>query len=81
MAELAKLRTWKQTYETGTFGFVLNAADQINEQNLRLKDTLTHIALEQGVDVDTLRAWALGVLKEVFPEDFDPNYKGPSDGS
>jgi hypothetical protein len=80
-ARVAELEEWKRMYETGTIGYVLNAAEKINEQNLRLKDTLTHIALEEGVDVDTLRAWALGVLKEVFPEDFDPNYKGPSDGS
>lgn len=76
LARVAELEEWKRMYETGTIGYVLNAAEKINEQNLRLKDTLTHIALEQGVESEHLRAWALGVLKEVFPEEFDPNYGG-----
>lgn len=81
LARVAQLEEWKRMYETGTIGFVLNAAEKINEQNLRLKDTLVHIALEEGVEAEHLRSWALGVLKEVSPEEFDPNYGEPTGGS
>ena len=35
-----------------------------------LKQTLIHIALED-VDAAVMRTWALGVLREQYPEEFD----------
>lgn len=80
LARVTELEEWKRMYETGTIGFVLNAAEKIDRQNERLKVTLTHIALESGIDAETLQGWALGCCKEEWPQDFDPDYKEPADG-
>jgi uncharacterized small protein (DUF1192 family) len=69
-SRIAVLEMWKRRRSNDSFGYLINAADNLQALVERMKDTLVHIALESEVDAPMLQGWARGLLIEEFPEDF-----------
>jgi hypothetical protein len=75
-SRIAVLEMWKHRRSNDSFGYLINAADNLQALVERMKDTLVHIALESEVDAPMLQGWAKGLLIEEFPEEFSSVQRG-----